>query len=93
MCALLSMSFVAPSHKQHCTRLTLPDHNIHVRLYECGSGVCYLQQLPLGLCLPLFSVYLRDLAPVCALYFRAQLYGLNSMSMYTVLTPPSIDLY
>ena len=41
-------------------------HKVHVRLYECGPGVCYLQQLPLGLCLPLYSVLSAKCSIMCA---------------------------
>ena len=48
MC-LLPMVFVAPCRKRYCTTLhptnSLPKstrrHKVHVRLDECGLGVCY----------------------------------------------------
>ena len=49
-------------HKVQCTRA-----------FMSGSGVCYLQQLPLGLCLPLYSVLPARFSTGVCVYFRAQL--------------------
>ena len=53
-------------------------HKIHVRLYERGPGVCYLQQLPLDLWLPLYSVLPARFRTSVCVYFRAQLCGLEN---------------
>ena len=66
---LVPMSFVAPCRKrtlQPTNFLTNSTgrHKAHVRLYECRSGVCCMQQLPLSLCLSLLhSVLPAELAP------------------------------
>ena len=69
---LVPMSFVAPSRKRtlHPTNFLTNStgrHKAHVRLYECGPGVCCMQQLPLSLCLSLLhSVLPAELAPLYA---------------------------
>ena len=72
------LSFVAPCRKRtlHPTNFLTNStgcHKAHVRLYECEPGVCYLQQLPLGLCLPLYSVLPARFSTGVCVYFRAQL--------------------
>ena len=83
MCTLVSLSFVAPCRKRilHPTNSLTNStgrHKAHVGLYECGTCVCYLQQLPLSLCLPLYSVSpVRCSTSVCV-HFRARLRGLEN---------------
>ena len=65
VCSTMPQRYCTTLHPTNSLSNSTRRHKVHVRLYECESGVCYLQQLPLGLC-RCTRFYLRDLAPVCA---------------------------